>query len=150
RFASYLCSILKTSLELALAETVQLDLFVSHPICDAARNLAAIWGRNVDYPSQILYLPQNANSAYSAQYLREEYGRSLEVFNLNRALLRQLYAIKRERPWLCSADEAYALVAVGGMLPRGEHNHLLQTVLPLLEERPAQPQDRPRVGFEGG
>jgi benzoyl-CoA reductase subunit C len=170
RFGSYLCSILKTSLELALGGHVEMDMFVTHPICDAARNLAAIWGRNVDYPSQILYLPQNANSAYSAQYLREEYGRvleeiealtgrktsqadlqhSLEVFNLNRALLRQLYVIKRERPWLCSAEEAYALVAVGGMLPREEHNHLLQTVLPLLEERPAKPQDRIRVVFEGG
>ena len=170
RFGSYLCSILKTSLELALGGHVEMDMFVTHPICDAARNLAAIWGRNVDYPSQILYLPQNANSAYSAQYLREEYGRvleeiealtgrktsqadlqhSLEVFNLNRALLRQLYVIKRERPWLCSAEEAYALVAVGGMLPREEHSHLLQTVLPLLEERPAKPQDRIRVVFEGG
>ena len=61
RFGSYLCSILKTSLELALAGTVELDLFVSHPICDAARNLAAVWGRNVAYPCEILYLPQNAN-----------------------------------------------------------------------------------------
>ena len=41
-FGSYLCSILKTSLELVLSEQVELDLFVSHPIYDAARNLAAI------------------------------------------------------------------------------------------------------------
>ena len=40
-------------------------MFVTHPICDVARNLAGIWGRNFDYPAQILYLPQNANSAYS-------------------------------------------------------------------------------------
>ncbi|HFE44626.1 MAG TPA: hypothetical protein ENJ18_03905, partial [Nannocystis exedens] len=45
RFGSYLCSILKSSLELSLSGRVKLDLFVSHPICDAARNLAAIWGR---------------------------------------------------------------------------------------------------------
>ncbi|MEK7328798.1 MAG: 2-hydroxyacyl-CoA dehydratase family protein, partial [Chloroflexota bacterium] len=62
RFGSYLCSILKTSLELALSDRVKLDMFVSHPICDAARNLAAVWGRNFSYPCQILYLPQNANS----------------------------------------------------------------------------------------
>ena len=35
RFGSYLCSILKTSLELALSDKLQLDMFVSHPICDA-------------------------------------------------------------------------------------------------------------------
>ncbi|SVD21785.1 uncharacterized protein METZ01_LOCUS374639, partial [marine metagenome] len=68
-FGSYLCSILKTSLEFAMNGNLKLDLFVSHPICDAARNLAAIWGRNLDYPSQILYLPQNPNSSHSATYL---------------------------------------------------------------------------------
>jgi hypothetical protein len=63
-FGSYLCSILKTSLELAPSQRVPLDLFVSHPICDAARNLAAIWGRNRDYGCQVLYMPQNATSAH--------------------------------------------------------------------------------------
>ncbi len=57
RFGSYLCSILKSSIEIALSGNIELDMFVSHPICDAARNLAAIWGRNFSYPCQILYLP---------------------------------------------------------------------------------------------
>jgi benzoyl-CoA reductase subunit C len=170
RFGSYLCSILKTSLELALSKRVELDMFVTHPICDAARNLAAVWGRNFSYPCQILYLPQNANSAHSAQYLRDEYGRlkrdieavagrtvtdddlrtSITVYNENRRLLRRLYGIKRDTPWLLAADEAYVLMAVGGMLPREEHNDLLKAVIPQVEARPAKPQDRIRVVFEGG
>ena len=170
RFGSYLCSILKTSLELALSDRVRLDMFVSHPICDAARNLAAVWGRNFKYPCQILYLPQNANSRHSAQYLRGEYDRikreieavagravtdddlrnSIAVFNENRRLLHRLYSIKRETPWLLSADEAYVLMAVGGMIPREEHNELLRAALPQIEARPARPQDRIRVVFEGG
>ncbi len=170
RFGSYLCSILKTSLELALSRHVQLDMFISLPICDAARNLAAVWGRNFSYPCQILYLPQNANSSHSAQYLRGEYARlkraieavagrtitdddlrtSIRVFNENRRLLHRLYAIKRETPWLLSADEAYVLMAVGGMIPREEHNDLLRAVIPQIESRPAKPQDRIRVVFEGG
>ena len=170
RFGSYLCSILKTSLELALAGTVDLDLFVSHPICDAARNLAAVWGRNLPYPCEILYLPQNANSAHAADYLRGEYARlqraieqvagrpvleddlrrSIGVFNENRRLLRRLYAIKRETPWLLSVDEVYVLTALGGLIPRREHNSLLQTLLPLIEARPARPQDKIRVVLEGG
>jgi len=170
RFGSYLCSILKTSLELALSKRVELDMFVTHPICDAARNLAAVWGRNFAYPCQILYLPQNANSAHAAQYLRHEYDRlkrdvekvtgvvvsddalrhSIGVYNLNRRLLRRLYAIKRDTPWKLSADEAYVLMAVGGMVPREEHNDLLQSALPQIEAREAKPQDRIRVVFEGG
>src|SRR5512135_2931069 len=33
RFGSYLCSILRSSLELALSGRLELDIFVSHPIC---------------------------------------------------------------------------------------------------------------------
>ena len=170
RFGSYLCSILKTSLELALSQRVTFDMFVSHPICDAARNLAAVWGRNFPYSCQILYLPQNANSGHSAQYLRDEYARvlrdieavagrkvsdadlraSLAVFNENRRLMRHLYEIKRETPWLLSADEAYVLVALGGLVPREEHNEVLRAILPQIEARPAKPQDRIRVVFDGG
>jgi benzoyl-CoA reductase subunit C len=170
RFGSYLCSILKTSLELALSNRVQLEMFVTHPICDAARNLGAVWGRNFTYPCQILYLPQNANSPAAVTYLRNEYARlqrsveaiagqpvkeddlrrSMAVYNRNRALLRDLYNIKRETPWLVSADEAYVLVAIGGMIPREEHNELLETVLPLIAARPNKKQDKIRLVFEGG
>ncbi len=170
RFGSYLCSIIKTSLELALSQRVQLEMFVTHPICDAARNLAAVWGRNFDYPCQILYLPQNANSNHAVTYLRDEYERlkrsieeiaghditdddlrqSLSVFNENRELTRELYAIKRDTPWFLSVEDAYALVAVGGMIPREEHNALLRHVLPLIQERDAKRQDKIKVVFEGG
>lgn len=170
RFGSYLCSILKTSLELALSKRVEFDMFVTHPICDAARNLGAVWGRNFSYPCQILYLPQNANSPAATAYLRNEYARlqrtietiaghavkeedlrrSIVVYNRNRELIRQLYAIKRETPWLVSADEAYALVAIGGMIPREEHNELLANVLPMLAARPNKKQDKIRLVFEGG
>jgi benzoyl-CoA reductase subunit C len=170
RFGSYLCSILKTSLELALSNTVPLEMFVTHPICDAARNLAAVWGRNVSYPCQILYLPQNPNSSHSRTYLQGEYGRlkrsieettgetitedalrnSISVFNENRKLIRDLYEIKRNSPWLVSADEAYVLVALAGLLPREEHNDLLRTVLPQIRARAARTQDKVRVVFEGG
>ena len=170
RFGSYLCSILKTSLELQLSGRLELDAFVSHPICDAARNLAAVWGRNTDYSSQILYLPQNANSAHSAAYLTDEYRRvlgdleelagrkvdddeierSIELFNHNRALLRRLYDVKRDSPWLIAAEEAYALVVLAGRLPREEHNELMESILDRLPEREAKARDRIRVVLEGG
>ena len=169
RFGSYLCSILKTSLELSLSGRLTLDLFVSHPICDAARNLAAIWGRNHDYPSQILYLPQNANSRGSARYLADEYERltsvvedvagtpitddaldhSIALFNRSRALVRELYDIKRDAPWKIAAEDAYALVAIGGRIPVEEHIALLEAALPMIHEREAKAEDRIRVVFEG-
>ncbi len=170
RFGSYLCSILKTSLEVALSGQVELDMFITHPICDAARNLAGVFGRNFDYPCQILYLPQNATSAHAAEYLRGEYARllgqveqvvgrrvrtddlrqSISVYNVNRALLRDLYRIKRETPWKIAADEAYVLMALGGLLPREEHNGLLERALRMIRSRETRRLDRIRVVFEGG
>ena len=169
RFGSYLCAILKSSLDLALSGEVQLDMFVSHPICDAARNLAAIWSRNFDYPCQILYLPQNANSEGTIPYLREEYGRllstveevsgkkvteedlrhSIGLFDRSRALVRELYDLKRSEPWKVAAEDAYCLVAIGGLIPVEDHIALLERVIPELQQRENKKEDRIRVVFEG-
>jgi benzoyl-CoA reductase subunit C len=171
RFGSYLCSILRTSLELAMTGALEVDLFYTHPICDAARNLAGIWGRNVPQaPARILYLPQNPNSSGAIDWLRGEYHtvldaiaevggsmptdedlrRSIGVYNRNRELMRELYAIKRETPWLLSIDEAYVLVALGGLIRREEHNRLLAALVPRIRARRTRRQDKMRVVFEGG
>jgi benzoyl-CoA reductase subunit C len=169
-FGSYLCSIIRSSLEVVLTERLKLDMFVTHPICDVARNLAGIWARNRPESAQILYLPQNPNSRHSVDYLTEEYRRVLEdveaiagrtvsdddlrrsiaVFNENRMYLRELYEIKRDTPWLLPIHEAYVLVALGGLVQREEHNELLKRLIPLIRERDARKQDKLRVVFEGG
>lgn len=169
-FGSYLCSIIKTSLDVALTKNIELDLFVSHPICDAARNLAAIWGRNFAYESQILYLPQNANSKHAVQYLANEYRRllreieavagvkvtdeairaSIALYNRSRALMRELYQIRRNQPWLLSGDECLILMALAGFLPREEFSGLVETLLPMIKARPKRAQNKMRVVFEGG
>jgi benzoyl-CoA reductase subunit C len=169
-FGSYLCSIIKTSLELALTKNIELDMFVTHPICDAARNLGAIWGRNFEYKCQILYLPQNPNSKHSIHYLRDEYARlqrdveeiagrkiknddlfrSMAIYNESRRLMRELYRIKRETPWLLPAHEAYILVSLAGFLPRKEYNAFLKNILPKIKKRPLKKQDKMRVVFDGG
>jgi len=169
-FGSYLCSILKTSFEIALDGHLELDLFVSHPICDGARNLAGIWGRNFPYKAQVLHLPQNPNSAGAVPFLRAEYQRlaediveaggepvsdealrnSIAIYNRSRRLMRELYALRRERPWQLSADESLALIGLAGFLPREEFNALLDYVLPLIAARPGRRQDKMRVIIEGG
>ena len=169
---SFICSICRSSLELGLSGRLgMMSAFYTHPICDVARNLAGIWGRNFPHQfSEILYLPQNANSGHAATYLRDEYARlqanletiggrpvtvealnhSISTFNENRRLLRDLYAVKRTTPWLLSAREAYALTRAGAVMPREDHNDLLRRALGALADRPGRKQDRVRVVFEGG
>jgi benzoyl-CoA reductase subunit C len=169
-FGSYLCSILKTSLDLALCKHIELDIFVTQPICDGARNLAGIWGRNFPYKSQVLHLPQNPNSASAAPFLRNEYQRlvgdieaaggcpltqenlksSIALYNHSRRMMRELYRIRRETPWKLAADESMALVGMAGLLPREEFNRILEATLPMIEARPARQHDKMRVVFEGG
>ncbi|APR06225.1 2-hydroxyacyl-CoA dehydratase subunit D [Thauera chlorobenzoica] len=169
-FGSYLCSIIKTSLDIALTKNIELDLFVTHPICDAARNLAPIWGRNFDYKCQILYLPQNPNSKHSKSYLANEYRRllgdiesvagrkiteqelraSVNLYNHSRRLMRDLYVIRKNQPWLLGADESMALVGLAGILPRSEFVELLEAVIPMILDRQASRQDKMRVVLEGG
>lgn len=170
RFGSYLCSIIKTSLDVALSKGIELDLFVTHPICDAARNLGAIWDRNFPYKSQILYLPQNANSRHAPDYLTHEYrrllgdieaiagrkvtdealGNAIALYNDSRILLRRLYAMRRATPWLLSGDECLIVTGLAGFLPRAEWNDFVTTLIPRLESRPAKAQDKMRVVLEGG
>src|SRR3990170_5846323 len=172
RIAAFVCSIIRSSLELGLSGRLDfLSMFVTHPICDAARNSCGVWARN--YPTmrcQVLYFPHNARSAHAVPYLRDEYERiahiveeiagrritdealraSIALFNENRALLRELYRMKRETPWLVTSVEAHILARAAGLMPREEHNALMRRALELLAERDAKPQDKVRVVFEGG
>jgi len=75
---------------------------------------------------------------------------SIGVFNENRRLLRELYRVKREQPWLVSTVEAYVLTRVGAVMAREEHNEVLRRALPLILGRDAKRQDKIRVVFEGG
>jgi len=172
RIAAFVCSIVRSSLELGLSGRLDfLSVFVTHPICDAARHSCGVWARNFpELPCQILYFPHNTRSAYAEDYLAAEYRRigglisevtgrplsddalreSIALFNENRRLLRELYRIKRETPWRVSSVEAYVLTRVAAVMPREEHNALLERALPLIEARRGKAQDRIRVVFEGG
>lgn len=171
RIQSFICSISRSTLELGL--TGRLDVFdglVFPSICDVARNLSGVWQRN--FPHQLsfyIHFAQNIYSANAVPYLRSEYERlrqaleelggtpiteetlrhSIAVYNENRALLRQLYDLKRRSPEKVSMTETYTLIRAGGVLPKEEHNALLRQVLPELEARQARPMDRIRVILDG-
>ena len=172
RIGSFVCSICRSTTEQGLNGTLRgMQGFFTQPICDAAKHMAGIWGRNFPaQPSQILALPQNVNSAASVRYVYDEYQRlrgvlaeqvghaisdgairaSLSVYNENRRLQRELYRIRRDDPARLSTVETYLLVRAGTRIRREEHNVLLREALRLLAERPVRPRDKPRVVFLGG
>jgi len=171
RIQSFICSISRSTLELGLTGRLEVfDGLVFPSICDVARNLSGVWQRN--FPHQLsfyIHFAQNIYSVNAVPYLRSEYDRlrqaleelgsmpiteealrhSIAVYNENRALLRQLYDLKRRSPEKVSMAETYTLVRAGGLMPKEEHNALLRQVLPALEARQARPMDRIRVVLDG-
>lgn len=172
RIGSFVCSICRSTTEQGLNGSLRgLKGFFTQPICDAAKHMAGIWGRNFPAQlSQILALPQNVNSPAAVRYVYDEYERlrgvladqvghaildeairdSLRVYNENRRLQRELYRMRRDDPARLSAVESYLLVRAGTRVRREEHNHILRDALRLLAERRVRPRDKPRVIFLGG
>jgi len=169
---SFICSICRSTTELGLnGALAPLAGFVTHPICDAAKHLSGIWGRNFpEQLSQILYLPQNPNTPGAARFVAAEYqrlrgefekkaghavddaalSRSIRIYNRNRQLLRELMAIRRDQPWKLSCTEGYLLLRARTRIPCEEHNAMLEAALPLIHARERGAQDKPRVVFVGG
>ena len=172
RIGSFVCSICRSTTEQGLNGTLGgMKGFFTQPICDAAKHMAGIWGRNFPaQQSQILALPQNLNSSATVQYVYDEYQRlrrvlaeqvgheitnddiraSLRIYNENRRMQRELYRIKRDDPARLSTIETYLLVRAGTRVLREEHNVLLKEALELLPQRRVRPRDKPRVIFLGG
>jgi benzoyl-CoA reductase subunit C len=172
RIGSFVCSICRSTAELGLNGSLAgLGGFFAQPICDAAKHMAGIWGRNFpDQNPQLLALPQNIGSPAAAHYVYDEYQRlrgvlsrrighdisdatiraSVRIYNENRRLQRALYALKCDDPARLSTVEAYLLVRAGTRLRREDHNTLLRDALRVLAVRRVRPQDKPRVVFLGG
>ena len=171
RFQSFVCSIVKSTLELGLTDKLGgIDGMLFHSICDPARNLSAVFKRN--FPEMVIeyiHLPQNMTSAWAPRYLESEYRRILEVlqnlvghpvtdddlrrsigiYNRARALMRRLYEIRRTTPELLSLAECYLLVRAGTRQPVEQFIETLEAALAGLGERTAKPKDRIRVVIEG-
>ncbi len=168
---SFLCSISKSTLELALtARLAPFRGFVFPYICDVSRNLEGIFARVLpETPTYMLHLPQNFRSGATVRFLVSEYRRlaerleragarpyapgplaaSIELFNAQRSRIAELAARRRAHPGQISLAESYLLRRLGGLLPREIHVPLLDRVLAELSERPVRSRDAIRVALVG-
>jgi benzoyl-CoA reductase subunit C len=170
RFGSFICSIVKTTLELGLTGRLKpFDGLLFSSICDSARNLCFVMKRN--FPKmyvEFLHLPHNPNTPASVDFLRSEYERlqgnldrlggrhsgevdllgAIDLFNENRALIRSLYDHRSRRPSSLRTAELYTLVRAGNFMPVEEHNNLLRDTLEDVGLRSAKMRDSIRVVIE--
>jgi benzoyl-CoA reductase subunit C len=60
---------------------------------------------------------------------------SIGVYNRNRALLRKLYEIRREKPGVIRARDVLAIVWASMLMPKEEHSELVKKVITALEKK---------------
>ena len=171
RFGSFICSIVKTTMEMGMQQYLKvLDGVLFSSICDSARNLCFVMKRNFpDLYIDFLHLPHNPSSAASIDFLTAEYRRlihelerigaraittgnlaqSISLYNRNRRLIHELYAFRAQKPHLLRSWECYVLVRAGYLMPVEDHNSLLEKVLAGLGARVDKSRDSIRVVVEG-
>jgi benzoyl-CoA reductase subunit C len=171
RFQSFVCSIVKSTLELGMQGRLDgFDALVFHSICDPARNLASVFARNFPEKNiQYIHFPQRIEAADAADYLTAEYDRladwagevtghrpsddeidaSIALYDRIRLTIRALYDFRRERPHDLSTRELYALVRYGHVAPPEQHLDVLKDALRQLQRRDGKPKDRARILIVG-
>ncbi len=170
-YQSYICRIPRSTLELGVTGRLDfVDGFLFPSICDVIRNLSGIW--KLLFPKvyvRYFDVPQNFDDEIGGRYyvqelteLREGLERlggvrvtdealraSTALYNENRRLIRELYAVRAEAPWLAPTSEVYLLLRAGMVLPVEEHSQLLRDYLAAVRAAPRPRRDNCRVVLNG-
>jgi benzoyl-CoA reductase subunit C len=170
-YQSYICHLPRSVVE--LAESRRLD-FLSAMLfpatCDVIRNLSGVW--QLLYPKlyvRYLDLPQVAERDCAAAFWREELSvlagdlgavsgspatpetlrEAVAAYNEARALVRELYRMRREQPWRVPTEELFVLMRAGETVPLEEFVAKGRAYLAACQEDPGRVLDRARVVVVG-
>ncbi len=170
-YQSYICHLPRSVIE--LAQTGRLDflsalLFPS--TCDVIRNLSGMW--KVMYPDVVvryLDLPQVTGTETGGLFWEGEMrgllrdlgavsGRpageddirqAIRLCNSLRSMVRELYRVRRERPWAVPTEELYSLLRAAEVVPVETFLDKARAYLAAAEEQPGARKDKSRVIVAG-
>ncbi len=174
-YTAYNCAISRSVIDDALKGKLDLlDGVVFYDTCLQAKGLPLVMRRNIKTIAFIedvcipgIIHPSKKGTIKS--YLLESYeilksrlesfgGRkitdealneSIRIYNNNRALLREVYELRRANPGLVKAREILAIVWSSMLMRKEEHNRLLEGLLQKLRQREARADSRPGVVLAG-
>lgn len=170
-YQSYICRIPRSTIELGVSGRLDfVDGMLFPSICDVIRNLSGMW--KLMFPkvaARYMDLPQNFQDAAGGEFYRAELeelrhwlqdiaGRpvtddairaSIALFNKNRNLVRELYALRAAEPWKVPSPEVYLLQRAGLTLPVEEHNAMLRAYIDAASAQDRPMKDNSRVVING-
>jgi benzoyl-CoA reductase subunit C len=166
-YQSYICHLPRSVVELAESRRLAfLSAMLFPATCDVIRNLSGVW--QLLYPQtyvRYLDLPQVADPEAGGAFWREELatlvrdlgsvsGRpatddslreAIAAWNEARALIRRLYALRRETPWSVPTEELILLMRAGETVPLETFVLKMRGYLAAAEADPGRVRDRARV-----
>jgi len=169
---SYFCGIVRCIGEMIQEHKLDwMDGIVSPDTCLAIRglsNIARMHKREGEYHFDLV-LPLSIKNKAAEPYLRaqlakfkatledhfgvkienEALRRSIGVFNENRALLRQIYALRRDNPALISAADLSSVVLASMVMPKEEHSVLARELIGGLQKKQASAGDAVKIVLSG-
>lgn len=165
------CPFARSCFNMALkGEYEFLDGFVAPHSCDTVERLYHIWRTNKPSPfNHLINVPHMLGPSsdeffknellYFTKRLEEFAGRKLEIdklkeairlYNRRRALLRELYGLRRESPPRISGVEITKALVAGMGIPAAEHIDLISGLIEEVKKRPAAaPDGLPRIFLWG-
>ncbi len=171
-YQSYICHIPRSTIELGLGGALDcLDGMLFPAICDVIRNLSGIWklkfpdkyARYLDVPQ--VFEPELGGSFYETELReiaadlekrgarpldREALRASIRTYNENRALVDEIYALRRDEPWRVPTSELYCVMRAGLVLPVEEFSDMLREYLEAVRaDDGRRPMDQARVLLAG-
>jgi benzoyl-CoA reductase subunit C len=171
-YQSYICHLPRSTIELGLNGSYDcLDGLIFPAICDVIRNLSGMW--QMLFPNVLVHyldVPQNFDPSLGGAFYRRDLEslsaaleargarpldadslrQSIALYNENRRLVRELYALRCRAPWMVPTHELYLVLRAGLVLPVEESTPLFAEYLALAEADDSRsPQDQARVLVAG-
>jgi len=170
-YQSYICRIPRSTIELGISGRLDfVDGMIFPSICDVIRNLSGMWKMLFpDVYAKYFDVPQTYEDEVGGTFYEGEMkeflhdleqigGRkitdddlrnSIEVYNENRRLVRELYALRAELPWQAPASEAYLIIRAGLVLPVEEHSQMLRDYIAAARAEKRPIKDNAKVVVTG-
>ncbi len=170
-YQSYICRIPRSTIELGVSGRLDfVDGMLFPSICDVIRNLSGMWkmmfpgvySKYFDVPqtyeddvggtfyeNELTELLHDLEELAGRKVSEDDLRRSIEVYNRNRQVVRQLYALRAQKPWQVPAAEVYLVLRAGLVLPVEEHTDLVEQYLAAAESEDRPLRDNCRVILTG-
>ncbi len=170
-YQSYICRIPRSTIELGVSGRLDfVDGMLFPSICDVIRNLSGMWKtmfpgvyvRYFDVPQNYrddiggnYYINELAELKQDLERLRgkpitdHELSASIALYNENRGLVRDLYALRTQKPWQAPATEVYLILRAGLVLPVEQHSQMLRDYIAAANTEARPQRDNCRIVLTG-